>query len=164
MRGRVQFGWDPDNPYLQNIQFDSRIIRYDPSYCTSVFSLSGGGDIPTLSYFPLARQLVGNPVRIIDVGFGQGEFVKSLRELGVEAIGFDPVLRHEDEFLFARYWDAEDSPQADIIVMRCVLPHIPQPWKFLEEIATHQKSALVLIEFQKLEWSLRNKSWYQFLS
>jgi len=123
-----------------------------------------GGDIPTLSYFPLARQLVGNPVRIIDVGFGQGEFVKSLRELGVEAIGFDPVLRHEDEFLFARYWDAEDSPQADIIVMRCVLPHIPQPRKFLEEIATHQKSALVLIEFQKLEWSLRNKSWYQFLS
>jgi 2-polyprenyl-3-methyl-5-hydroxy-6-metoxy-1,4-benzoquinol methylase len=107
---------------------------------------------------------VGNPVRTIDVGFGQGEFVKSLRELGVEAIGFDPVLRHEDEFLFARYWDAEDSPQADIIVMRCVLPHIPQPWKFLEEIATHQKSALVLIEFQKLEWSLRNKSWYQFLS
>lgn len=90
--------------------------------------------------------------------------MKSLRELGVEAIGFDPVLRHEDEFLFARYWDAEDSPQADIIVMRCVLPHIPQPWKFLEEIATHQKSALVLIEFQKLEWSLRNKSWYQFLS
>lgn len=46
--------------------------------------------------------------------------------------------------------------------MRCVLPHIPQPWKFLEEIATHQKSALVLIEFQKLEWILRNKCWYQF--
>jgi hypothetical protein len=56
----------------------------------------------------------------------------------------------------------QESPQADLIVMRCVLPHVPQPWKFLDEIATHQKSALVLIEFQKMERILRNKCWYQF--
>jgi hypothetical protein len=88
--------------------------------------------------------------------------VNAIRDQGVDAIGFDPVLHHENEYLFARYWDAKDSPQTDLIVMRCVLPHIPQPWKFLDQIATYQKSAMILIEFQKLEWILRNKCWYQF--
>ena len=101
-------------------------------------------------------------MRVTDVGCGQGEFVNAIRELGVEAVGFDPVLRHESKYLFARYWDAKESPQTDLIVMRCVLPHIPQPWEFLNQIATYQKSALILIEFQKLEWILRNKCWYQF--
>jgi hypothetical protein len=49
LRGRIQFGWDPLDPYLQNVQFDSRTINYDSSYCTSVFSPAGG--IPTLGYF-----------------------------------------------------------------------------------------------------------------
>jgi hypothetical protein len=160
-RGRIQFGWDPVDPYLQNVQFNSKIINYDSSYCTSVFNLSGGG-IPTLSYFPLVKQLLGVSVRVTDVGCGQGEFVNAIRDQGVDAIGFDPVLHHENEYLFARYWDAKDSPQTDLIVMRCVLPHIPQPWKFLDQIATYQKSAMILIEFQKLEWILRNKCWYQF--
>jgi 2-polyprenyl-3-methyl-5-hydroxy-6-metoxy-1,4-benzoquinol methylase len=50
------------------------------------------------SALPLVRQLVGDPVRVIDVGCGQGQFVKAIRELAVEAIGFDPVLRHETNF------------------------------------------------------------------
>lgn len=57
------------------IQESSDMTQVTALQC-SVFR--GGGDIPTLSYFPLVRQLVGDPVRVIDVGCGQGEFVKSL--------------------------------------------------------------------------------------
>lgn len=101
-RGRIQFGWDPVDPYLQNIQFNSKIINYDSSYCTSVFNLSCDW-IPTLSYFPLVKQLLGVSVRVTDVGRGQGEFVNAIRDQGIDAIGFDTVLHHENEYIFARY-------------------------------------------------------------
>ena len=45
--------------------------------------------------------------------------------------------------------------------MRCVLPHIPKPWSFLAEIAESSPGALVLIEFQRLDWIVPEHIWYQ---
>lgn len=160
-RGIVQFGWERNNPYLRNVHFDSRIVSYDSSYCTSVYGF-GGEDIPTLEYFPQIVELLGYTAHVTDVGCGQGEFVNAIRKRGINAIGFDPVLRQDSEHLSAKLWVPKESPKTNLIVMRCVLPHIPAPWDFLDQIATHQKSAVVLVEFQKLEWILQNRCWYQF--
>lgn len=145
--------------------FEMFNLIQDLSVMTQVIALQSliypRGGIPTLEYFALVRQVLGDSMHVTDVGCGQGEFVHAVRELGIQAVGFDPVLRQEGTHLFARYWDAKDSPGTDLIVMRCVLPHLPQPWEFLDRIATYQKSALVLIEFQKLEWILQVGCWYQ---
>jgi len=45
--------------------------------------------------------------------------------------------------------------------MRCVLPHIPDPWAFLQLIAESSTRSLVLIEFQRLEWIIENDIWFQ---
>ncbi|MCG3774012.1 MAG: hypothetical protein JW395_0829 [Nitrospira sp.] len=45
--------------------------------------------------------------------------------------------------------------------MRCVLPHIPKLWSFLAEIAESSPGALVLIEFQRLDWIVPEHIWYQ---
>lgn len=50
---------------------------------------------------------------------------------------------------------------ADLFVMRCVLPHIPDPWSFLLRIAERHPNSLVLVEFQRLEWILEQGIWYQ---
>jgi hypothetical protein len=161
--GRIQLGWDKADPYLRNILFDLSIVRYDESYCTSVSDLSAKNrsTLPTLDFFSQICEVVGKDIHITDVGCGQGEFVTAVRALGFDGYGYDPVLQSESSYLFPTYWDPVTSPETDLVVMRCVLPHVPQPWSFLDHLAKHQSSALVLIEFQKLEWILDTGCWYQ---
>lgn len=162
-RGFIKFGWEGENPYLRNLDYNPKIINFDQSYCTSRYSLSGSVTVQTLEYFVEQIQpKLRSKCRITEVGCGQGEFVESLRELGFEAYGFDPVLANTNSYLISKLWSPVDSPPTDLIVMRCVLPHIDEPWRFLEAISTHKRGALVLVEFQRLEWIFENKCWQQF--
>lgn len=91
----------------------------------------------------------------------KGEFVDELCIRGFNAIGFDSVLRRLDSHLHACYWDPQRDGGADLFVMRCVLPHVPDPWRFLAALAESSPGSLVLIEFQSLEWILAQSIWYQ---
>jgi hypothetical protein len=159
--GRVQLAWTSEDPYLFNEAFDQSLISHDSCYCTSVVNVDQEVQVPTMRYF---RDRVlphgGGSPRVLDIGCGQGEFVDALRSQGIDAVGFDPVLRKESDYLRARYWTPDDAG-ADIFVMRCVLPHIPDPWQFIARIAEANPKALVLIEFQQLAWILDRRIWYQ---
>ena len=96
---------------------------------------------------------------VCDIGCGQGELVDALRADGFDASGFDPVLRRPTEHLHAEYWTpTHPAGDADLLVMRCVLPHIPEPWSFLASLST--RSRHVLVEYQRIEWLLENGVWY----
>jgi hypothetical protein len=45
--------------------------------------------------------------------------------------------------------------------MRCVLPHIPEPYSFLDSIFEQHPNAGVLIEFQRRDYIEQNKVWPQ---
>jgi hypothetical protein len=157
----VQLAWWPDDPYLFNSEFDESKIAHDASYCTSVVNIDQVVQVPTARYFnDRVVPHAGHAPRVLDIGCGQGEFVEALRGQGINAVGFDPVLRNEREYLHARYWSPGEAA-ADIFVMRCVLPHIPDPWQFIGRIADANPEALVLIEYQRLEWILECGIWYQ---
>jgi SAM-dependent methyltransferase len=159
--GKVRFDWNEEDPYLYNSAFDPSLIRYDEHYWTCASDLKGLATVPTLDYLPeiLGRYFNSNP-SIIDIGCGQGEFVEALRKVGVEASGYDPVAREDTSYVFKRYWQPTDPP-ADLYVMRCVLPHISDPWAFVQSVARSSPNGLVLIEFQRSEWVLENDLWYQ---
>jgi len=159
--GQVQFAWNEQDPFLYNEMYDNSLIFFDENYCTVTNDIHGVASVPTLNYLPgiLERDLPPSPV-IIDIGCGQGEFVKDLRRRGLVAIGYDPVLRRAESFLHPEYW-SRSAPPADLYVMRCVLPHIPDPWDFLMLITESSPHALVLIEFQRLEWIIGRNIWYQ---
>ncbi len=97
---------------------------------------------------------------IIDIGCGQGEFVKEMRRIGRNAIGFDPVIRTESSFLHRRLWTINEPP-ATLYVMRCVLPHIQNPFDFIDKIGELNRESMVLIEYQRLEWIVEHQIWYQ---
>lgn len=162
-RGHVSFGWDTRDPYLRNLDYAAQTISFDEAYCTSRYTLDGSVTVQTLDYF-VARVLphLDHGCRVTEIGCGQGEFVERLRELGIAAHGYDPVLLRSTPYLIAEMWDSVTSPPADLIVMRCVLPHIEEPWKFLDSIAEAKGDVLVLVEFQRLEWTLENQVWSQF--
>ena len=159
--GEVHLVSDSEDPFIRNASFDASLIRHDQSYCTSVVDLDQVVQLPTSSYFidRVAPHLHGRR-RVVDIGCGQGEFVELLRRSGVAAVGYDPVLRCESPHLHRRYWSPDELP-AELYVMRCVLPHIPDPWAFLDELAAANPRCLALVEFQRAEWILENRVWYQ---
>lgn len=157
----VRLAWDTTDPYVRNPEFAPGLIAHDESYCTSVVDLDRIVQLPTLTYFD-DRVLPHAPAgaRVVDIGCGQGEFVDALRARRVDAIGYDPVLRAPAPHLVPRYWDPAE-PGGDVFVMRCVLPHIADPWEFVAAVGRHHPDALLLVEFQRLEWILGEGIWYQ---
>ena len=120
----------------------------------------GGSWLPTLNYLPRVLSHFGGALpTVCDIGCGQGEFVTALRAQGIDARGFDPVLRTPTGSLHREYWRPEDPlGDSDLLVMRCVLPHIANPWAWLERAGTRARH--VLIEYQRVEWLVENGVWF----
>ena len=146
--------------HIFNAAHQPDLIRYDHHYRTTCCNLSGGGWLPILDYLPeVLRHLGPSRPTICDIGCGQGELVVALRSDGFHASGFDPVLREPSEHLYADFWTPEHpAGDADLLVMRCVLPHLPEPWSFLASLATRRR--YVLVEYQRIEWLIANGRWY----
>lgn len=159
-RGSLAFTANSVTGLMSNELFREDLIFYDLSYCTTLIDLTGASNIPTLEYFHSVIRFFDKTPTITDIGCGQGEFVVELRKRGLSANGFDPVLRNEKEYLYPRYWSSIEDP-SDLYVLRCVLPHIPEPWDFLEQIWSTNPSAYILIEYQRIEWMVENSVWSQ---
>jgi hypothetical protein len=158
--GTIHLSWAEGNPYLYNAAFDPRLIAHDEAYCTTVRDLTGALQIPTLGH--IDRVLEHTSGRgVVDIGCGQGELVRALQQRGIDASGYDPVLRGDGPGLHARYWVPGDEPEASLFVMRCVLPHISQPWDWVRLMGTAHPGALLLVEYQRLEWMADHGIWYQ---
>lgn len=158
----IDLAWDESLGIVTNGSFDESLISHDAYYCTSVANILGEIDLPITRYFDsLSSRHFSTDHKIIDIGCGQGEFVDWLRNRGYDAQGYDPVVSEPNAFLFNEYWNP-DSMAADLFVMRCVLPHIPNPWHFLNSLFDRHPAANVLIEFQDLEWILNENIWWQF--
>ena len=158
--GNIQLTRDSSNSLIYNLDYSSMLIHYDQQYCTSMSAMGESYMIPTLDYLGKVLSHLPEGAKVIDIGCGQGEFVNELRSMGIEAFGYDPVLRRQSPYLFPFYWTNE-AQNANLYVMRCVLPHISNPWDFLSGIAKSAPGSLVLIEFQRLEWIVENSVWYQ---
>ena len=157
---KIGFEIDSLTGVLVNSLFDESKIVYDRNYCTTNVDISGKAIIPTLSYFAQCTEKHGPFNTIVDIGCGQGEFVEVLRSRGLNCTGFDPVLAETNEYLMNRFWTQRENP-ADLFVMRCVLPHLANPWKFLETIWLNSPTALVLVEYQRIEWIAENSIFSQ---
>jgi hypothetical protein len=156
----VDLIYDELNHIVVNRKFDLSSIIYDDMYCTSVSNILGRIQLPTTEYFSEIMQLMETDIKVVDIGCGQGEFVEYLQKAGIRAKGYDPALTVENESLVKDYWSEEFDP-ADLYVMRCVLPHIPNPWEFIRRIFHVNPKARVLVEFQDLDWILDNRIWWQ---
>ena len=138
--------------------FNESLIIQDLQYCTTNrFQLNN-----SVKNFEkvVMKQSIN---KVVDVGCGQGEFVGHLRRKNIPAIGFDPVLRNENSYLAKRVLKPleENLGSNNIFTMRCVLPHLKNPFAFLEEIFFSDSQAIVYIEYQNLEWVIREQMWQQ---
>ncbi len=108
------------------------------------------------------------PCCIVEVGCGDGFFLRKLVEAGVgkRGYGFDPSYRGPASALDGRiqfearyYDDAGCDISADILICRHVIEHIPRPLPFLRMLhcaLVHSLHARAFFELPAIEWILQN--------
>jgi hypothetical protein len=160
--GTIQFAWDTLDPYVFNKNFDETLIVYDRHYVTSVADAHTQAELPILSYFDrILIHLSSNP-KIIEIGCGKGELVERLIDIGHNAHGFDPVLLKSTRFLTNTLYDPLEhmNQMNDLFILRCVLPHIKNPWVYLNRLFQQNPKSCVLIEYQRIEFMFEHKLWF----
>lgn len=164
--GKISLCLSDTESFVTNSLFDSTLICYDAYYCTDnppldLQALDHLRSILTASQFP----------KTVEIGCGRGAFVESLRNMGIDAVGFDPVAPVGVPYLVSDFWSIEaegevfeankiDDREPIFYIMRCVLPHIKNPFIFLDHLFNARPNAKVYIEFQNLEYIFQNSLWY----
>lgn len=96
------------------------LIRFDDNYITTSCQATGGGCLPTLDNLPrVLSRFDRELLTVCNIGCGQGKFVTALHQQGIDARGFDPVLRTPTGSLHREYWRPEDPRgDSDLFVMQ----------------------------------------------
>lgn len=129
---------------LRNAAFDADLLPYDDRYENSLHGSGTFGTFATDLAADLAawRPLAG--ATVVEVGSGQGDFLRVLAEHGPEhAYGLDPSLVSPVEITDASapitllpgtLDELVDLPKADLLLSRHVLEHVTDPRAMLAEM------------------------------
>ena len=102
---------------------------------------------------------------VVEVGCGKGTFLNLLSEHGFTKLrGFDQTYQGLDPRIVKDYLSERFSPLlADVIVMRHVLEHIPDPIRFLGDLEQlNGKPLKFVIEVPSMDWNIRARAYWDF--
>ena len=143
--------------FVENKLFDSKLISYDKNYQNSV------ANSPTFfnhmkNVASILGEMYDSNTSILEIGCGKGDFFNILASEGFSKIeGYDTAYEGDDSRIFKRYLDVGDKKNADLIVLRHTLEHIPRPFDFLTMLKRiNQKGCDIYIEVPNYEWILKN--------
>jgi len=146
--------------FLENEAFDPTLIDYSEGYQNSqVHSLKFKKHMSDV--LTILKQQRSKGSLIIEVGCGQGDFLEMVQADGYFSIrGYDASYEGENTLIEKRYLKNTDKIQADIVVLRHVLEHIPQPYDFLEMLKAIFGSAVIYIEVPNYDWIAANGTFF----
>jgi len=157
--------------FVFNAAFDLSLMSYDANYENDqTHSPAFSAHVDKLADRLLSESGVRNS-RIVEVGCGQGTFLKKLvmADAGNVGWGFDPAYSGpqravDDRVEFVRsFYDGTHADLApDVVICRHVIEHVPDPAKLLTELRHASTGARVFIETPDVEWILRNAVIWDF--
>ena len=161
--GRIQLGLCRGCGHVFNPAFDATKLAYSPEYenslhCSGMFQ-SYAND--------LVQQLVERydlrKKRVMEVGCGQGDFLKSLCAAGDNrGFGFDPSYGGGNAdprvtIRAASFAEIEGRHEADFVCCRHVLEHIEEPREFLQAlVAKLDPGTSVFFEVPNVLFTIRD--------
>lgn len=143
-KGDVKLAFCPVCGFITNIAFELTLLEYTQSYENSLFFSPRFQDYARSQAARLVERYDLHNKDIIEIGCGTGDFLLLLCELGNNhGVGFDPTYVEQEKHRKARdrvkfiqdfYSERYSKYQADFIICRHVLEHIPNPKGFLNTI------------------------------
>jgi SAM-dependent methyltransferase len=159
--------------FVFNSAFDLDLLRYGKSYDNAQFFSQVFDDyLDGLTDYLVRERGVRN-CRIVEVGSGDGYFLKKLVMQGNNTgVGYDPSyvgpLEHLDgrlRFEKTYYGPEQAHTQADVVICRHVIEHVPEPIELLTSVRQaleNSPSAYVFFETPTVEWILRRNTFWDF--
>ncbi|SAI71327.1 C-methyltransferase C-terminal domain [Bordetella ansorpii] len=158
--GRMQLRRNVALDFVENAAFLADLAVYDQDYqnsqAHSPLFLAHMQNVLALlkARFPRGSKLV-------EVGCGKGDFVElALADGHFDASGYDATYEGANPRIEKRYLGPDDRIQADVIVLRHVLEHIPAPHRFLAMLRDIFKTGHVYIEVPSHEWILTHQAFF----
>ena len=110
----------------------------------------------------MLKQYFPKGSKIVELGCGKGEFITMVIDDNYFNIrGFDEAYDSNDNpFIEKRYVTESDTLAADLVVMRHVLEHIQNPYKFLHMLRKVFGNTAIFIEVPDLSWTLSTQSYF----
>jgi SAM-dependent methyltransferase len=161
--GRIQLGFCRGCGHVFNRAFDGSKLQYSPEYenslhCSGMFQRYADDLVKQLvERYDLRRK------RVMEVGCGQGDFLKSLCAAGDNTgFGFDPSYAggNEDPRVTIRpasFAEIDGNHEADFVCCRHVLEHIDEPREFLQAlVAKLEPGTAVVFEVPNVLFTIRD--------
>ena len=173
-RGSLQLSFCPTCGHIFNRTFDPTRMHYSTTYENSLhYSPRFQTYAEELASYLIARYHLRGKT-IVEIGAGQGDFLKMLVTLGENrGIGFDPSytgnLKPASRLFFIRdLFSAAYAQQfdPDFICCRHVLEHIEQPAAFLQDVhqaLKHHPHTPVFFEVPNMEYTLTHTALWDLI-
>lgn len=154
--------------FIFNQNFDISLLDYSDRYENiQDYSPIFNNYLSNLSDMLLFKKNIQN-CKIVEVGCGKGTFLQKMvrnQQCNNIGFGFDPSYTGPDSDLdgrlkfFRKFYNSDNKIEADVIISRHVIEHVPDPISLLKSIRnalTSSTKSRVFFETPDVEWILRN--------
>ena len=146
--------------FVENEAFDSSLIDYSEDYENSQ-AHSVKFKTHMKSVLTMLKQHVTQDSRIVEVGCGKGDFVEMVQADGSFKIkGYDASYEGNNSAIEKRYLNENDRIKADLVILRHVLEHVPNPYNFLSMLKAVFGETKIYIEVPNYDWIVANQTFF----
>ncbi len=142
-----------DTGFVFSADFDINRLNYDENYqneqSNSPYFQSHLNNV--IDFLTEHQKLQG---KVLEIGCGKGYFLNMLDERGIDIQGIDPTYEGESPLIIKDYYSKDYAYlNADLIILRHTLEHIPEPLDFIQMIAeANEYRGKIYIEIPTFEW------------
>ena len=146
--------------FVENEAFDDSLIDYSEGYENNQ-AHSIKFQTHMKSVLTLLKQQVKQDSLIVEVGCGKGGFVEMVQADGFFKIqGYDASYEGNNPAIEKRYLNESDRVKAELVVLRHVLEHVQNPYKFLSMLKSVFGKTRIYIEVPNYDWIVANKTFF----
>lgn len=158
--GPMELRFNTDLSFMENHKFDETKTSYDADYENSQ-AHSSQFKTHMLCVLDLLMDRYPKGSKLVEVGCGKGDFLELAEAtFHFECTGYDETYSGNNPRVEKRYLAQGDKIDCDIVVLRHVLEHIPQPQNFLKMLESIFGNTDIYIEVPNLDWILQNNTFF----
>ncbi|WP_091937133.1 class I SAM-dependent methyltransferase [Propionivibrio dicarboxylicus] len=157
--GDIHLVQDMTTGLIFNRSFMPELLEYDQNYqneqALSPIFRDHLGEVLTI----IDRHMANHS--LIEVGCGKGVFLEMLAARGYNVTGLDPAYEGMNPRILKKYFSTEVGINADAVILRHVLEHVPNPIDFLKNIKkANCDKGKIYIEVPCFDWICSHRAWF----